>query len=64
MTTECLDWSWLKKFPNLIDLPDRMAEHWDKTDLYVFQGNYGDYLLKKVSKVFPELTAFLQKSAQ
>jgi hypothetical protein len=30
----------------------------------VFEGNYGDYLLKKVSKVFPELTGYLQKSAQ
>jgi isopenicillin N synthase-like dioxygenase len=54
----------IRPLPNLSGLPDRMAERWDKTDLYVFQGNYGDYLLKKVSNVFPELTAFLQKSAQ
>ncbi len=47
--------------PNLSGLPDRMSERWDHADLYQFQGNYGDYLLKKVSKVFPELTGFLSK---
>jgi hypothetical protein len=29
---------------------------WDKENLYDFSGSYGDYLLKKVSKVFPELS--------
>ncbi len=28
---------------------------WDKADLQAFHGTYGDYLLGKVSKVFPEL---------
>jgi len=28
---------------------------WDHADLYQFKGTYGDYLLKKVSKVFPVL---------
>jgi isopenicillin N synthase-like dioxygenase len=31
------------------------TERWDQANLYQFQGTYGDYLLGKVSKVFPEL---------
>lgn len=36
---------------------DGTADHprWDGADLQAFQGTYGDYLLGKVSKVFPEL---------
>lgn len=30
-------------------------ERWDQASVHEFQGTYGDYLLKKVSKVFPEL---------
>jgi isopenicillin N synthase-like dioxygenase len=35
--------------------PDDQAERWDRASVHLFQGTYGDYLLKKVSKVFPEL---------
>lgn len=35
--------------------PDDYAERWDRTSVHVFQGTYGDYLLGKVGKVFPEL---------
>ncbi len=44
-----------------IDLPtgevalDDRATRWDQTSVHVFQGTYGDYLLGKVGKVFPEL---------
>jgi len=32
------------------------AEHrWDKTSVHTFRGTYGEYLLKKVSRVFPNL---------
>ena len=31
------------------------AQRWDGTDLATICGTYGDYLLGKVSKVFPEL---------
>jgi hypothetical protein len=31
------------------------APRWDGADLEAFEGTYGDYLLGKVSKVFPEL---------
>lgn len=30
-------------------------ERWDKADVHSFQGTYGDYLLGKVGKVFPDL---------
>ena len=32
-------------------------ERWDGADLQAFTGTYGDYLLSKVSKVFPQLQA-------
>jgi polar amino acid transport system ATP-binding protein len=35
----------------------RRARLWDGTDLATVSGTYGDYLLSKVSKVFPQLTA-------
>ncbi|NMO19887.1 isopenicillin N synthase family oxygenase [Pyxidicoccus fallax] len=31
------------------------ARRWDGTSVHAFQGTYGDYLLGKVSKVFPQL---------
>ncbi len=43
-------------------LPDRAAaaddgsRRWDGQDLRAFTGSYGDYLLGKVSKVFPQLS--------
>jgi isopenicillin N synthase-like dioxygenase len=44
-----------------IDLPgqgslgDDQAERWDRASVHAFQGTYGEYLLNKVGKVFPEL---------
>ena len=35
----------------------RHGRRWDGTDLATVSGNYGDYLLSKVSKVFPQLKA-------
>uniref|UniRef100_UPI003FA61544 2-oxoglutarate-dependent ethylene/succinate-forming enzyme n=1 Tax=unidentified TaxID=32644 RepID=UPI003FA61544 len=34
---------------------DDSAERWDGASVHAFEGTYGDYLLSKVSKVFPEL---------
>jgi isopenicillin N synthase-like dioxygenase len=34
---------------------DDREERWDKASVHEFQGTYGDYVLGKVSKVFPEL---------
>ncbi len=34
---------------------DDSQQRWDKTNLHAFDGAYGDYLLGKVGKVFPDL---------
>ncbi|MBF2025660.1 MAG: hypothetical protein IGS48_02695 [Oscillatoriales cyanobacterium C42_A2020_001] len=34
---------------------DDQHERWDRASVHQFQGTYGDYVLNKVSKVFPEL---------
>lgn len=45
-----------------IELPDRAVvasdrqERWDHASVHDFHGTYGDYVLRKVSKVFPQLT--------
>jgi isopenicillin N synthase-like dioxygenase len=35
--------------------PDDLDERWDRASVHEFRGTYGDYLLNKVSKVFPQL---------
>ncbi len=35
---------------------DDSSERWDRANVHAFNGRYGDYLLAKVSKVFPQLT--------
>ena len=34
---------------------DDKEARWDRASVHEFRGTYGEYLLKKVSKVFPEL---------
>ena len=34
---------------------DDSTERWDRANVHVFTGTYGDYLLAKVGKVFPDL---------
>ena len=34
---------------------DDRGERWDRASVHEFEGTYGDYLLAKVSKVFPQL---------
>lgn len=36
-------------------LDDDRAQRWDQASVHDFQGTYGDYLLGKVAKVFPQL---------
>jgi len=40
--------------PELIPVDDR-SSRWDRQNVHAFDGTYGEYLLHKVSKVFPEL---------
>ncbi|HEX5736434.1 MAG TPA: 2-oxoglutarate and iron-dependent oxygenase domain-containing protein [Blastocatellia bacterium] len=37
------------------EINDNRRERWDLASVHEFRGTYGDYLLNKVSKVFPEL---------
>lgn len=34
---------------------EHIGDRWDKANVHDFRGTYGDYVLSKVSKVFPEL---------
>ena len=36
-------------------LADDKDERWDKSSVHAFSGTYGDYLMRKLSKVFPDL---------
>ncbi|MBI1816269.1 MAG: isopenicillin N synthase family oxygenase [Deltaproteobacteria bacterium] len=36
-------------------VPDDKDERWDRASVHEFRGTYGDYVLSKVAKVFPEL---------
>ncbi len=52
----------------IVPLPDHAAhvrddssERWDRANVHAFRGRYGDYLLSKVSKVFPELARELPR---
>lgn len=43
------------EIPGQVAPPDDQAERWDRASVHLFEGTYGDYLLRKVGKVFPEL---------
>lgn len=36
-------------------VPRAASERWDHEDVHAFRGTYGEYILRKVGKVFPEL---------
>ncbi|MBD2446497.1 isopenicillin N synthase family oxygenase [Nostoc sp. FACHB-152] len=40
---------------NDVVVNDDQSDRWDKASVHEFRGTYGEYLLNKVSKVFPEL---------
>jgi isopenicillin N synthase-like dioxygenase len=44
----------VRRIPN-VEVKDNRQERWDHASVHEFQGTYGEYLLSKVSKVFPEL---------
>ena len=41
----------------LVEKPGQAVPRWDKANLAEFTGTYGEYLLSKVSKVFPQLVS-------
>lgn len=49
----------VKPLPGALVRPSAQdaAERWDRASVHDFRGTYGDYLLRKVSRVFPQLRA-------
>lgn len=45
----------VKPLPLPASLPGKDVDRWDGEDVHAFRGTYGDYLLSKVSRVFPVL---------
>jgi isopenicillin N synthase-like dioxygenase len=45
----------VKPLPLGAEVKDNRSDRWDHASVHEFHGTYGDYLLNKVSKVFPEL---------
>jgi isopenicillin N synthase-like dioxygenase len=43
------------RLPQSREIADDRDVRWDRESVHAFEGTYGDYLLGKVSKVFPEL---------
>ena len=43
------------RIENIQSVPDDREQRWDHASVHAFDGTYGDYLLNKVGKVFPEL---------
>jgi isopenicillin N synthase-like dioxygenase len=41
--------------PAAANARDDSGQRWDRTNVHAFSGTYGDYLMSKVSKVFPDL---------
>jgi isopenicillin N synthase-like dioxygenase len=54
-----LDPSWdarVERLPIVERPPEGIgADHWDRANVHGFSGTYGDYILGKVAKVFPDL---------
>lgn len=52
------DPSWdaeVRPIPGCPLLDDDAAERWDRASVHAFEGRYGECLLAKVARVFPEL---------
>jgi isopenicillin N synthase-like dioxygenase len=45
----------VKPIEGFASVNDSVSERWDNENIYKFDGPYGEYLVNKVSKVFPEL---------
>lgn len=43
------------EFDRVNEIQDERNDRWDKASVHEFQGTYGDYILGKVAKVFPQL---------
>lgn len=44
-----------------VDLADDRDQRWDRASVHAFRGTYGEYLLAKVARVFPDLGGHLAR---
>lgn len=51
----------IARIENIPQANDDSRERWDKANIHDFHGTYGDYLLGKVGKVFPQLMQSIKK---
>jgi isopenicillin N synthase-like dioxygenase len=49
------DPAWEARIEPLAAASDDSAQRWDRANVHAFEGSYGDYVMRKVGKVFPEL---------
>lgn len=45
----------VQRIPNIEQPDNTKYQRWDDDDLHLFKGTYGDYLLRKIGNVFPDL---------
>jgi isopenicillin N synthase-like dioxygenase len=45
----------IRRLPVAASIGDDAAERWDRASVHEFEGTYGEYLVRKVSRVFPVL---------
>jgi isopenicillin N synthase-like dioxygenase len=49
------DPGWDARIEPLATASDDSAQRWDRANVHAFEGPYGDYVMAKVGKVFPDL---------
>nr|WP_275943121.1 2OG-Fe(II) oxygenase family protein [Pseudenhygromyxa sp. WMMC2535] len=47
-----------------VDVEVDRADRWDRASVHELQGSYGDYLLAKVAKVFPQLRVEVERECE
>ena len=57
MRSEMTSVSLLSGMEGVAEAQGRLQHRWDGQDVLLFRGSYGDYLKRKISKVFPKLFA-------
>jgi isopenicillin N synthase-like dioxygenase len=50
--------------PAIDEIAHDVRRRWDSTSVHTFEGTYGDYVMAKVSKVFPQLAASTAQEAR
>lgn len=45
----------IERIENITTVHEDQTQRWDNSSVHTFKGTYGDYLLGKIGKVFPEL---------